>query len=93
VFHDGAQHLRAQRLPICVKRLGHGHEIRAEKDARDLAEWTVRVAEQRALGAFNAMGPAYEMGMDQLLYGIQAVTGTASAPTTAPARWANWASI
>ncbi len=27
-------------------------------DARDLAEWTVRMAEQRALGAFNAMGPA-----------------------------------
>ncbi len=47
-------------------------------DARDLAEWTIRMAEQRAFGAFNAMGPAYTMGMDQLLYGIQAVTGTAA---------------
>jgi 2'-hydroxyisoflavone reductase len=56
-------------------------------DARDLAEWTVRVAEQRALGAFNAMGPAYEMGMDQLLYGIQAVTGTAAKFHWAPAEF------
>ena len=47
-------------------------------DARDLAEWTIRMAEQRVFGAFNAMGPAYAMGMDQLLYGIQAVTGTAA---------------
>jgi 2'-hydroxyisoflavone reductase len=56
-------------------------------DARDLAEWTVRMAEQRALGAFNAMGPAYEMGMDQLLYGIQAVTGTAATFHWAPAEF------
>lgn len=27
-------------------------------DARDLAEWTVRLAEQKAAGAFNAIGPA-----------------------------------
>jgi 2'-hydroxyisoflavone reductase len=56
-------------------------------DARDLAEWTIRMAEQRALGAFNAMGPAYEMGMDQLLYGIQAVTGTAATFHWAPAEF------
>lgn len=56
-------------------------------DARDLAEWTIRMAEQRAFGAFNAMGPAYAMGMDQLLYGIQAVTGTAATFHWAPAEF------
>lgn len=56
-------------------------------DARDLAEWTIRMAEQRTFGAFNAMGPAYGMGMDQLLYGIQAVTGTAANFHWAPAEF------
>lgn len=56
-------------------------------DARDLAEWTLRMAEQRAFGAYNAMGPAYAMGMDQLLYGIQAVTGTAASFHWAPAEF------
>ncbi len=56
-------------------------------DARDLAEWTIRMAEQRAFGAFNAMGPAYAMGMDQLLYGIQAVTGTTASFHWAPAEF------
>lgn len=56
-------------------------------DARDLAEWTIRMAEQRVFGAFNAMGPAYAMGMDQLLYGIQAVTGTAATFHWAPAEF------
>lgn len=56
-------------------------------DARDLAEWTIRMAEQRAFGAFNAMGPAYAMGMDQLLYGIQAVTGTTASFHWVPAEF------
>jgi len=40
-------------------------------DARDLAEWTIRIAEQRALGAFNALGPATEISMGKMLAGIQ----------------------
>jgi len=43
-------------------------------DARDLAEWTVRMAEQRAFGTYNATGPDYEMTMAAMLYGIRAVT-------------------
>lgn len=43
-------------------------------DARDLAEWTVRMAEQRAFGTYNATGPDYEMSMAAMLYGIRAVT-------------------
>lgn len=54
---------------------GDGRDPVQVIDARDLAEWTVRMAEHRVFGRFNAMGPNYEMGMDQLLYGIHAVTG------------------
>jgi 2'-hydroxyisoflavone reductase len=54
---------------------GDGRDPVQVIDARDLAEWTIRMAEQRVFGRFNAMGPNYEMGMDQLLYGIHAVTG------------------
>ncbi len=45
-------------------------------DARDLAEWTIRVAETKALGDFNGHGPDYELSMGALLYGIRAVTAS-----------------
>jgi 2'-hydroxyisoflavone reductase len=47
-------------------------------DSRDLAEWTIRMAEQRAFGAYNATGPDYQLSMAAMLYGIRAVTGKAS---------------
>jgi 2'-hydroxyisoflavone reductase len=53
---------------------GDGNDPVQFIDARDLAEWTVRMAEQRALGTFNATGPDYEMSMAAMLYGIRAVT-------------------
>ncbi len=43
-------------------------------DARDLAEWTIRVVEARTLGTFNAMGPAFELTMGDMLCGVRAVT-------------------
>jgi 2'-hydroxyisoflavone reductase len=43
-------------------------------DARDLAEWTIRMAEQRALGTYNATGPDFEMTCEALMYGIRAST-------------------
>ena len=43
-------------------------------DARDLAEWTIRMAEQKAFGIYNATGPAAELSMAEMLYGIRAVT-------------------
>lgn len=43
-------------------------------DARDLAEFTIRLVEQRAYGTFNATGPDYEMSVAAMLYGIRAVT-------------------
>jgi 2'-hydroxyisoflavone reductase len=39
-------------------------------DARDLAEWTIRMAEQRTLGVFNATGPAQVETMRDMLSGI-----------------------
>lgn len=44
-------------------------------DARDLAEWTVRLCEQRAFGAFNGLGPDYELSTAALLHGIRAAVG------------------
>jgi 2'-hydroxyisoflavone reductase len=60
-------------------RLARGGEILAPGDgsdpvqfidARDLAEWTVRMAERRTTGLFNACGPANPMTMQQMLTGI-----------------------
>lgn len=41
-------------------------------DSRDLAEWTIRMAEQRAFGIYNGVGPDYELTIEQLLHGIRA---------------------
>lgn len=43
-------------------------------DARDLAEWTIRMAEQRTVGTFNATGPAYKLTMGKMLDEIKAAT-------------------
>lgn len=40
-------------------------------DARDLAEWTIRMVESRTFGAFNAVGPGYELPMSEMLIGIK----------------------
>ncbi len=57
-------------------RLARGGEILAPGDGsdpvqlidvRDLAEWTIRVAEQRTTGVFNATGPANPITMHQML--------------------------
>ncbi len=39
-------------------------------DARDLAEWTIRMAETRTTGTFNATGPAQPLTMRAMLAGI-----------------------
>ena len=54
-------------------------------DSRDLAEWTIRVAEARELGLFNAIGPAHPLTIAEMLYGVKAVT-TAGAHFT----WVPW---
>jgi 2'-hydroxyisoflavone reductase len=63
-------------------RLARGGEVLAPGDgsdpvqlidARDLAEWTIRMAESRTFGVFNATGPADPTTMEHML----AVTGAA----------------
>ena len=40
-------------------------------DARDLAEWTIRMAENREIGIYNATGPAKPLGIGGMLDGIK----------------------
>jgi 2'-hydroxyisoflavone reductase len=40
-------------------------------DARDLAEWTVRMAEDGHTGVFNATGPRSRLSMAEMLHGIR----------------------
>jgi 2'-hydroxyisoflavone reductase len=53
-------------------------------DARDLAEWTIRVAEQGTLGVFNAMGPASELTMRAMIDGIREAISAAARPVWVP---------
>jgi 2'-hydroxyisoflavone reductase len=64
---------------------GTGHDAVQYIDARDLAEWTIRVAENRVVGTFNATGPAGELTMAEMLGGIRGAL-----PGSTPARlvWA-----
>ena len=43
-------------------------------DARDLAEWTIRMAEARTFGVFNAAGPGFGLTMSEMLLGVRAAT-------------------
>jgi len=54
-------------------------------DARDLAEWTIRVAERRTAGTFNAVGPARPMNTRQFLDGVAAGVGAHPKLVWAPA--------
>lgn len=44
-------------------------------DARDLAEWTIRLCEQRTFGTFNAIGPARKLTMRGMLDGVRNAVG------------------
>lgn len=54
-------------------------------DGRDLAEWTIRLAEQRTTGTFNAVGPDYVLSTDAMVHGCHAVTGGPATFTHVPA--------
>lgn len=85
---------RTDRYTYWPARIDQGGEVLAPDkpddpcqyiDSRDLAEWTVRMAEAREFGLFNAIGPAKPMTIAELLYGIKSVT-TAGAQFT----WVPW---
>ena len=54
-------------------------------DARDLAEFTIRLVEQKTFGTFNAVGPAHPLTIAEMLYGIKAVTTAGAQFTWVPA--------
>ena len=79
---------RSDRFTYWPARIDRGGEVLAPGtpddpcqfvDSRDLAEWTVRMAEAREFGTYNAVSPP--MRMAEMLYGIKAVT-TAGAEFT-----------
>ena len=53
-------------------------------DARDLAEWTIRMAEARAFGAYNAMGPASPLTVKAMVEGIAQGIGSSAKPVWVP---------
>jgi 2'-hydroxyisoflavone reductase len=54
-------------------------------DARDLAEWTVRMVENRETGTYNATGPAKPLGTGGMLDGIKGALNSNARFTWAPA--------
>jgi len=50
---------------------GDGNDLVQIIDARDVAEWTIRVVENGTTGVFNAAGPRSPMTMAEQLYGIR----------------------
>jgi 2'-hydroxyisoflavone reductase len=54
-------------------------------DSRDVAEWTIRMAENRVFGTYQATGPSKPLTMAEMLYGIKAVTTAGAQFTWVPA--------
>ncbi len=54
-------------------------------DARDLAEWTIRMAEQGATGVYNATGPAERLTIGGMLEGIKSALQSNAKFTFVPA--------
>jgi 2'-hydroxyisoflavone reductase len=54
-------------------------------DARDLAEWTIRMVENRETGIYNATGPATPLGIGDMLDGIKSALDSNATFTWVPA--------
>ena len=74
-------------------RLARGGEVLAPGDgsdpvqfidARDLAEWTIRMVESRTTGTFNATGPAARLTTREMLAGIAAAVRSDATLTWVP---------
>ncbi len=85
---------RSDRFTYWPSRIDKGGEVLAPGDpadpvqiidARDLAEWTIRMIEARETGIYNASGPAAPLSIAELLYGIKAITTSGAQFTWVPA--------
>jgi 2'-hydroxyisoflavone reductase len=63
---------------------GDGSDPAQIIDARDLAEWTIRTAEARTLGTFNATGPKHPLPMREMLTGIATAIHADAKPIWVP---------
>ena len=76
------RHRRVEAVEgVAGGQIGECRAHQQQIDARDLAEWTIRVVEDRAFGTFNAIGPAGQLGFGELLGSIRGVV-----PATIPIR-------
>jgi nucleoside-diphosphate-sugar epimerase len=84
---------RSDRFTYWPARIDRGGEVLAPGtpndpsqfiDSRDLAEFMIRLAENKVLGTFNAVGPAKPTTMAEVLYGIKAVTTAGASFTWVP---------
>lgn len=64
---------------------GDGNDPVQIIDSRDIAEWTIRMAENRTFGIFNATGPTKPYTMSEMLNGIKAGIGSNATFTWIPA--------
>jgi 2'-hydroxyisoflavone reductase len=56
-------------------------------DARDLADWTIRLIEEGKTGPYNATGPDYPLTMGMVLNEAREVTGSGAAPVYLDGAW------
>ena len=77
----------SDRFPYWPVRVAAGGEVlvpgrRSDPvqfiDARDLAEWMVRLVEQRNTGIYNAAGPRGGMTMEQFVNGVRSALGSSA---------------
>jgi 2'-hydroxyisoflavone reductase len=78
-------HDYTDRFPYWRRRVAEGGEVLAPGDpeqkvqlidARDLAAWTLRMAEEGGTGVYNATGPEHGLTMRGMLEEIRAATGS-----------------
>ena len=84
---------RTDRFTYWPARIEAGGEILAPDkpedpcqfiDVRDLAEFSVRLAEARVLGTFNVIGPEKPLTIAEMLYGVKAITASKGRLTWVP---------
>ena len=72
---------RTDRFPYWLARLEKGGEVIIPGapsevvqyiDVRDIAEWMIRLCENKAAGTYNGSGPGFEMTTNAFVYGIHA---------------------
>jgi len=83
----------SDRFTYWPVRIARGGEVLAPNspndatqiiDARDLAEWTIRMVEQGAVGVYNATGPERPRPFGEMLNGIKSALGSNATFTWVP---------